>query len=169
MQLAALIRQELEKRNIRTIKKAAQVLAISTESARLILNKGRIPKDRTLIRIAGALGLEPEILIMAGHRQKLPPELRGNILPIETPAGGEWKQKRKWPLSQEQSEYLGKILKPHEIQLIRKCRQLSPEEMHHAIAYIHYMFATKRVQIADRSESPRSLAALPTGEASSPG
>jgi hypothetical protein len=145
MKLCTLLRREMQMRGIRTIREAARLFGVSGELTRRILNLGLIPKDRTLVRIAAALDLDPAILITAGHRQKLPRDLREQLLPVAPPTGGGWEQKRKWPLSQEQCEYLGREMKPHEIQLMRKARQLTPEEKTHLIAYIEYMFATQRV------------------------
>jgi len=145
MKLSTVLRRALEERNIKTITHAAAVFGISQESVRLILYRGRIPKDSTLIRIADSLGLDPSVLLTAAHRQKIPRELRQHMLPVAPPKQGDWTQKRKWPLSQEQCEYLDKELKPHEIQLIRKCRQLTSEEKQNVISYIDFQFASNRV------------------------
>src|SRR5512135_746295 len=113
--LAILIRQELQKRGVTNLKEAARILDVSPELVRMVLNRGIAPKDSTLVKIARALGLEPAVLIMAAHRQKLPEGLLGDILSVAPPAGGDWNQKRKWPLSQEQCAYLERELRPDEI------------------------------------------------------
>jgi hypothetical protein len=52
---------------------------------------------------------------------------------------------RKHPLSQEQCEYLEKIMKPDEIQLVRKMRQVTDDGRKQICGYVDYMFATQRV------------------------
>jgi transcriptional regulator with XRE-family HTH domain len=144
-ELSRLIRRELDKGGVKTLEQTAAAMGVSKELARSILSGGHIPKDRTLIKIAHALGLEPTILILSGHRHKLPLELREEMLPVALPSGGSWEKKRKWPLSQEQCDYLGAVMRPDEIQFIRKCRQLTPEERIQLAGYVNFMFATCRV------------------------
>ena len=158
-ELSRLIRRELDERGIGSLKEAARYLGVSSELARLVLNLGRVPRDRTLVKIAQVLGLEPAVLILAGHRQKLPRELRKDMLTIAAPAGGNWKQKRKWPLSQEQCEYLGRMMQAHEIQLIRKCRQLTPQERVQLAGYVDFQFATSRVSPPEQTGEPAACAA----------
>lgn len=157
MTLARLIRSELEKRGIRTIRRSAQFLGISGELMRCILNKGAVPRDSTITRIAQALGMNPAPLLLAAHRQKLPKDVALFMLDPASPAGGDWQQKRKWPLSQEQCDYLSVIMLPQEIQLIRKYRQLTTEERLQTIGYINYQFATNRVPPPPAPAEPEPL------------
>ena len=53
--------------------------------------------------------------------------------------------KRAWPLTEEQCGQLSKILQLHEIQLIRKSRQLTSEEKQSIISSIDHLFALHRV------------------------
>ncbi len=145
MDLSTLIRLELDKRGIRTLKEAGSYLGVSTETIRLMLNRGHSPKDKTLLRFARVLGLDPSLLLTASHRQRLPAELRDEMLSVASPPGGQWEKKRKWPLSQEQCDYLGRVMQPHEIQFIRKYRQLNAESKQQTVGYVEYMFATCRV------------------------
>jgi hypothetical protein len=89
------------------------------------------------------------MLVLAAHQQKLPPEVKGYILEParakDMPGGG----KRKWPLSQEQCEYLSRIMKAEEIQLIRKFRQIDPMQKIQVLGYINYQFETARVDAKD--------------------
>jgi transcriptional regulator with XRE-family HTH domain len=143
--LSTLLRQELEQRGIHTLREAAVLFGISVELVRGILNRNRIPKDKTLLKISRALALDPSTIIRAAHRQKLPREAREFLLAPESPRGIDWARKRKWPLSHEQCEYLGAIMKLDEIQLIRKFRQFSDVEKIQAIGYLNYHFANNRI------------------------
>ncbi len=145
MTLARLIQGELDRRGIRTLRRAAQVLGISGELTRRILRRDLVPKDRTIVRIASALEMEPSVLLLAAHRQRLPRAAAAFMLDIALPASGEWKTKRRWPLSQEQWDYLSVLMQAHEIQLIRKYRQLTPEERLQVLGFINYQFETSRV------------------------
>jgi hypothetical protein len=149
--LATLIREELDKRGVKNLQQAARTLGVSAEAARHVLQLDHVPKDSTLARIAGALGLEPAVLILAGHRQRLPEALHTELLTVASAAGGDWGRKRKWPLSQEQCDYLGVLLQPGEIQLIRRCRQLTPDERIKLAGFVEYRFATSRVSPGERT------------------
>lgn len=140
-----MIKGELQKRGLRPLKMAAQTLGVSTELLRRIVNGIHVPKDRTLVKIAQSLELDPAVLILAAHRQKLPRELSSFTLSPVAAETVAWERKRTWPLSQEQCEYLTKVMQPHEIQLIRKYRQLSPDERSKALGYLDFMFQTARV------------------------
>ena len=144
MDLSSLIKQELDKRGLANIKAAAELTGVSTELVRRVMRDGYVPKDRTLAQIARALGLDPTVLILAAHQKKMPQELRGALLPIAEPSRGDWEHKRKWPLSQEQCEYLESVLQPYEIQFIRKYRQLTADAQQQATGFMEYMFATQR-------------------------
>ena len=52
MKISEMIRQALEKKGFRNLKDASKVLGISPELLRVTINKGHIPKDKTLIMIA---------------------------------------------------------------------------------------------------------------------
>jgi transcriptional regulator with XRE-family HTH domain len=140
MKLSALIRQELEKRGIRTVREAAQFLRVSSETVRLMLNRGRIPKDRVLVAIANKLEIDPAVLLLTAHRERLPRTMQSYFLMPAPPARGDWARKRRWPLSQEQCEYLGRIMTGQEIQLLRMYRQLTPERMQEAVGFMTYLF-----------------------------
>jgi transcriptional regulator with XRE-family HTH domain len=167
MKIADLIKQELQNRGLTTITSAARSLGVSPELLRRIVNMDHIPRDRMLAKIARGLGMDPAGLILAAHRQQLPGELCVFTLTPAPPTGCVWQEKRKWPLSQEQCEYLAKVMQPHEIQLLRKYRQLSPEEKAQAIGYLNYMFATKRVFAPDAENGQRPREEELVGSASS--
>ncbi len=137
-----MIRQALEKKGFSNLKDASKVLGISPELLRVTINKGHIPKDRTLIMIANKLGLDRSVLILAAHQEKVPDEVKGYFL---SPSQSKFRRgKRKFPLSEEQCNYLEKIMSPDEILMIRKFRQVSDEAKTQVIGYIEYMFASKR-------------------------
>ena len=161
MEMSDLIKSELQKRGMQPLKTAANALGVSTELLRRVVNGTHIPKDPTLVKIARALDMDPATLILAAHRQKLPSDLCSFTLDPSAPAGGAWQRKRKWPLSQEQCEYLAKILKPHEIQLLRKYRQLTSDEKIKTIGYVDYMFETARVPAPPLAELPDQPATIP--------
>ena len=158
--MSALIKGELLKRGLRPLKEAARTLGVSTELLRRVVNGEHIPKDPTLVKIARGLEMDPATLILAAHLQKLPRELSSYTLSPSAPASGIGRQKRKWPLSQEQCEYLAKAMPPHEIQLIRKYRQLSPEERIQALGYVDFMFQTARVYPQPPSDPSEGAAVI---------
>jgi transcriptional regulator with XRE-family HTH domain len=142
MKLSDILGRELAKRGLATLKDSARFLGMSTELVRTILNGSRVPKDKNLIKIAERLGINASALILTAHQQNIPLDMQVYLLkPAETVA----KNKRVWPLSVEQCDYLAKIMSPEEIQLMRKYRQLSVEEKIQARGYIYYMFSTKRI------------------------
>jgi hypothetical protein len=137
-----MIRQALEKKGFKNLKDASKVLGISPELLRVTINKGHIPKDKTLMMIAGKLGLDKSVLILAAHQEKVPDEVKGFFL---SPSQAKLKRgKRKYPLSEEQINYLEKILSIDEIMMLRKFRQVSDEARVQINGYVDFMFASKR-------------------------
>jgi len=142
MKISEVIRQALEKKGFKNLKDASKVLGISPELLRVTINKGHIPKDSTLIVIANKLGLDKSMLILAAHQEKVPDEVKGFFL---SPSLAKLKRgKRRYPLSEEQTNYLEKILSIDEIMLLRKFRQVSDEAMVQISGYIDFMFASKK-------------------------
>ncbi len=142
MKISDIIKEALEKKGAANLKDASKVLGISPELLRVTLNKGHIPKDKTLGIIATKLGLDKSALILAAHREKVPIEVKGYFL---SPSVSKFKQgKRRFPISQEQCDYLEKIMSPLEIQMLRKFRQVSEEAKTQIYGYVDYMFATKK-------------------------
>jgi hypothetical protein len=142
MKISDMIRQALDKKKFNNLKDAAKFLDISPELLRVILNKGHLPKDRTLATIASRLGLDKSGLILAAHQEKVPADVKGFFL---SPSATHYKEgKRIFPLSSEQTDYLGKILSPVEIQMIRKYRQVTDEGKTQIRGYIDYTFASRK-------------------------
>jgi hypothetical protein len=95
MKIAEMIRQALEKKGFKNLKDASKVLGISPELLRVTINKGHIPKDKTLIMIAQKLNLDKSILILGAHQEKVPDEVKGYFL---SPSQTKLKRgKRKYP------------------------------------------------------------------------
>src|SRR3990172_11048937 len=106
MKVAEMIRQALEKKGFKNLKDASKVLGISPELLRVTINKGHIPKDKTLIAVANKLGLDKAILILSAHQEKVPSEVKGFFL---SPSQAKFKRgKRTYPMSEEQIIYLEK-------------------------------------------------------------
>lgn len=142
MKISEMIRQALEKKGFRNLKDASKVLGISPELLRVTINKGHIPKDKTLIMIAAKLNLDKSVLILAAHQEKVPAEVKGFFL---SPSQAKFRRgKRKFPLSEEQINYLEKIMSADEILMLRKFRQVSDEARTQIVGYVDYMFASKR-------------------------
>lgn len=142
MKIADIIKQALEKKGFKNLKDASRVLGISPELLRVTINKGHIPKDKTLMLIGNKLNLDKSVLILAAHQQKVPAEVKGFFL---SPAKPKYKTgKRKYPLSEEQIIYLEKILTMEEIQLLRKYRQINEDARTQISGYFEYLFASKR-------------------------
>ncbi len=142
MKISEMIRQALEKKGFKNLKDASKVLGISPELLRVTINKGHIPKDKTLIMIATKLGLDKSVLILAAHQEKVPSEVKGFFL---SPSTTKYRRgKRKYPLSEEQINYLEKILTIEEIMMLRKYRQVSEEAKTQVNGYVDFMFASKR-------------------------
>ena len=142
MKISDMTRQALEKKGFKNLKDASKVLGISPELLRVTINKGHIPKDRTLIMIANKLGLDKSVLILSAHQEKVPAEVKGFFL---SPSTTKYRRgKRKYPLSEEQINYLEKILSIEEIMMLRKYRQVSEEAKTQINGYIDFMYASKR-------------------------
>jgi hypothetical protein len=142
MRISDTIKQALAKKGFHNLKEAAKSLDISPELLRVTINKGHIPKDNTLSIIARKLGLDESALILAAHQEKVPDAVKGFFL--SPTQAKERKEKRIFPFSQEQCDYLAKIMKPEEIQIIRQFRQVSEEGKSQIISYADYTFTTKR-------------------------
>lgn len=142
MKISEMIRQALEKKGFKNLKDASKVLGISPELLRVTINKGHIPKDKTLILIANKLGIDKSVLILAAHQEKVPSEVKGFFL---SPSTTKYRRgKRKYPLSEEQINYLEKILTVEEIMMLRKYRQVTEEGKTQINGYVDFMFASKR-------------------------
>jgi hypothetical protein len=142
MKISDMIRQAIETKGFKNLKDASKALGISPELLRIAVNKSHIPKDKTLVLIANKLGLDKSSLILAAHQEKVPNEVKGFFL---SPAQSKFREgKRIYPLSQEQCDYLQKIMSPEEIQMLRKIRQVSEEGKTQITGYIDYMYATKK-------------------------
>ena len=142
MKIAEMIRQALDKKGFKNLKDASKVLGISPELLRVTINKGHIPKDKTLIMVANKLGLDKSMLILAAHQEKVPAEVKGFFL---SPSQAKFRRgKRKYPLSEEQINYLEKILSVDEIMMLRKIRQVTEEARIQIVGYVDFMFASKR-------------------------
>jgi hypothetical protein len=142
MKIAEMIRQALEKKGFKNLKDASKVLGISPELLRVTINKGHIPKDKTLMMIANKLGLDRAMLILSAHQEKVPAEVKGFFL---SPSQAKFRRgKRKFPISEEQINYLEKILSMDEIMMLRKFRQVSDDARIQINGYVDYMFASKR-------------------------
>jgi DNA-binding MarR family transcriptional regulator len=142
MKMSDMIKQALDKKGLANLKDASKALGISPEILRVTIHKGHIPKDSTLSIIAKHLDLDRSALILIAHQEKVPDEVKGFFL---TPTQSKLRQgKRVYPLSQEQCDYLEKIISKEEIQLIRKIRQVSEEAKLQIIGYVDFMFQTKK-------------------------
>jgi hypothetical protein len=142
MRMSNMIKQALESKGLKNLKDASKALGISPEILRVTINKGHIPKDSTLSIIASKLDLDRSALILSAHQEKVPDEVKGYFL---TPAQSKLRQgKRVFPLSQEQCDYLEKIMSNDEIQIVRKMRQVSEEAKIQIIGYVNYMFETRK-------------------------
>ncbi len=142
MKISEILKQALEQKGVHTLKDAAQVLDISPELLRVTISQGHIPKDKTLIMIANKLGLDPSFLVLAAHREKVPLDVKRFFL---SPSQSKLtRQKRKFPLSEEQCNYLAAQMSTEEIQLIRKYRQVREDGKTQIIGYIDFMFASRK-------------------------
>jgi hypothetical protein len=92
--------------------------------------------------ISSKLGLDKSVLILSAHQEKVPAEVKGYFL---SPSQSKFRRgKRKFPLSEEQCNYLEKIVSSDEIQILRKFRQVSDDARTQIVGYVDYMFASKR-------------------------
>jgi hypothetical protein len=142
----------LNKQGVRTITAAAKKAGISGEAARMYLNLNRIPKDRTITKIAKRLKIDPRILMVAAHRDRIKDFAEDHVL---EPVASTFEKNRIWPLSQEQCDYLAKVMLPAEIQLIRKYRQISAEGQSYIRGCIDFFFVQHRQKPA--AEAPDLL------------
>jgi hypothetical protein len=142
MKISQMIKEAIATKGFKNLKDASKALGISQELLRVTINKGHMPKDKTLIQIASKLGMDKATLILASHQEKVPAEVKGFFLsPSDTKVR---RGKRIYPLSEEQCNYLAKIMKPEEIQIIRKFRQVSEEGRIQITGYVDFMYATKK-------------------------
>ena len=142
MKLSEMIKNALDKKGYKNLKDASKALGISPELLRVTINKGHIPKDNTLMLIAKKLNLDMSVLVLAAHQQKVPNEVKGYFL---TPSDAKFSRgKRKYPLSEEQTNYLAQVMSIDEIMTLRKIRQVTDEARLQIAGYIDYMYATKR-------------------------
>ena len=142
MKISDMIRQALEKKGFKNLKDASKVLGISPELLRVTINKGHIPKDKTLMMIAQKLSLDKSVMILSAHQEKVPAEVKGFFL---SPSQAKFRRgKRKYPMSEEQINYLEKILSVDEIMMLRKFRQVSDDARTQISGYVDFMFASKR-------------------------
>lgn len=150
--LGELIKQALEQKGLRPLKHAAKTLGISQELLRLVVSCEHIPKDGTLGKIADKLGMDSAALILAAHRERVPLEVKGYFLACSERK--KWQKKRVWPLSEEQCNYLGKIMSEDEIQLVRKLRQVPEEARTQIVGYVDYTWTSKRTMMHPATCNP---------------
>jgi len=142
MKIADVIKKALDKKGYKNLKDASKALGISPELLRVTLNKGHVPKDRTLTMIANKLNIDKSLLVLSAHQEKVPDEVKGYfLLPSQSKSS---KSKRRFPLSEEQTSYLEKILSIDEIMMLRKFRQVTDEARLQISGYVDFMYATKR-------------------------
>jgi len=142
MKIADMIKQGIKDKGHANLKVASKALGISPEILRVVINKGHIPKDNTLGKIAKKLGLDHNTLILAAHQEKVPAEVKGFFL-SPSPANTQY-GKRVHPLSTEQCVYLEKIMTPQELAIVRKIRQVSGEAKSQIAGYVDYLYKSNR-------------------------
>ena len=142
MKIAEMIKNALDKKGYKNLKDASKALGISPELLRVTINKGHIPKDNTLTMIAKKLNLDMSVVVLAAHQQKVPNEVKGYFL---TPSDAKFNRgKRKYPLSEEQTNYLAQVLSVDEIAMLRTFRQVTDEGRVQIMGFIDFMYATKK-------------------------
>ncbi len=141
MKLAEMIKNGMDKKGYKNLKDASRALEISPELLRVIVTKGHIPKDTTLAHIAKKLDLDMRILVLAAHQEKVPLEVKGFFLTPSLSKAG--RHKRKYPLSEEQTAYLGQMLSIDEIMMLRKLRQVTDEARTQIAGFIDYLYKSK--------------------------
>jgi hypothetical protein len=142
MKISEMIRQALEKKGFKNLKDASKVLGISPELLRVTINKNHIPKDKTLMMIASKLNIDKSVLILGAHQEKVPDEVKGYFL---TPSQVKLNRgKRKYPLSEEQTSYLEKILSIDEIMMLRKFRQVTDEARIQIAGFVDFTYGSKK-------------------------
>ena len=142
MKLSEMIKNALDKKGYKNLKDASKALGICPELLRVTISKGHIPKDNTLTMIARKLNLDMSVVVLAAHQQKVPNEVKGYFL---TPSDAKFNRgKRKYPLSEEQTNYLAQVMSIDEIMTLRKIRQVTDEARVQIAGYIDFMYATKK-------------------------
>jgi len=142
MKISEMIKNALDKKGYKNLKDASKMLGISPELLRVTINKGHIPKDNTLTMIAKKLNLDMSILVLAAHQEKVPNEVKGFFL---TPSEVKFNRgKRKYPLSEEQTNYLAQVMSGDEIAMLRTFRQVTDEARVQILGFMDFMYATKR-------------------------
>ncbi len=142
MKISEMIKDAIDKKGFKNLKDASKALGISAELLRVIIGKGHIPKDATLTKIAKILKMEMSTLVLAAHQEKVPDEVKGFFL---VPSQAKFNRgKRKFPLSEEQTTYLEKILGIDEIMMLRKCRQVTDEARTQIAGYVDFMYGSKK-------------------------
>jgi len=140
--LAEMIKNALDKKGYKNLKDASKALGISPELLRVTINKGHIPKDNTLTLIAKKLNLDMSVLVLAAHQQKVPNEVKGYFL---TPSDAKFNRgKRKYPLSEEQTNYLAQVMSAEEIAMLRTFRCVNDEARVQILGFMDFMYASKR-------------------------
>jgi len=140
--LAEMIKNALDKKGYKNLKDASKALGISPELLRVTINKGHIPKDNTLTLIAKKLNLDMSVLVLAAHQQKVPNEVKGYFL---TPSDAKFSRgKRKYPLSEEQTNYLAQVMSGEEIAMLRTFRCVNDEARVQILGFMDFMYASKR-------------------------
>jgi hypothetical protein len=143
MRLSRMIKAAIDKKGYKNFKDASKALGLSPELLRVIINKGHIPKDTTLTRMAKKLDLEPHVLVLAAHQEKVPADVKGFFLTPSPKRPG--RHKRKYPLSEEQTAYLEQILSFDEIMMLRKIRQVNDEARTQIAGFVDFMYESKRI------------------------
>ena len=141
MKISEMIRQALEKKGFRNLKDASKVLGISPELLRVTINKGHIPKDKTLIMIAAKLGLDKSVLILAAHQEKVPAEVKGFFLSPSQANSGAGRENFRFPKTDQLSR------EDHERRRDSDAQEVSPGVRggtDQIAGYVDYMFASKR-------------------------
>jgi hypothetical protein len=142
MKISEMIKKALDKKGFKNLKDASKVLGISPELLRVTINKGHIPKDKTLTMIAKKLNLDRSTLVLSAHQEKVPDEVKGFFL---IPSQAKFNRgKRKYPLSEEQTTYLEKVLNIDEIMMLRKFRQVNDEARLQIAGFVDFMYGSKR-------------------------
>jgi len=142
MRISEMIKNALDEKGFKNLKDASKELGISSELLRVTIHKGHIPKDETLTMIARNLNLDASTLILAAHQEIVPDEVKGYFL---VPSQAKFNHgKRKYPLSEEQTSYLDKVLNVDEIMMLRKMRQVTDEARMQIAGYVDFMYGSKR-------------------------
>ena len=142
MKVSEMIRIAVEKKGFQNMKQASKALGVSPELLRVIINKGHIPKDTTLRMIAKKLNIDMSVLVLAAHQERVPDDLQDFFL---TPLQGKLNRgKRKYPLSEEQTNYLAEILSDDELVLLRKLRLVTDEARTQIAGYVDFAYGSRK-------------------------